>query len=106
VPRFLRHGNVFVRAARTACFAVALTLTGGFANAQGLPPGKMRDTVQAACSTCHPVTRFTALRKSRAGWTRTMNSMIDKGAVIGDSEFEPLVDYLTEHFAPEKILDK
>ena len=95
-----------MKAASTACFAVALTAVGGVANAQGLPPGQMRDTVQAACSTCHPVTRFTALRKSRAGWTQTMNSMIDKGAVIGDSEFGPLVDYLAEHFAPGKNLGK
>jgi len=89
-----------VRTARAVCFAVALTA--GTAQAQELPPGKMRDTVQAACSTCHPVTRFTALRKGRTGWIITMNSMIDKGAVIGDSEFEPLVDYLAEHFAPGK----
>lgn len=89
-----------MRTARAVCFAVALTA--GTAQAQELPPGKMRDTVQAACSTCHPVTRFTALRKGRTGWIITMNSMIDKGAVIGDSEFEPLVDYLAEHFAPGK----
>ncbi len=74
----------------------------GAAHAQGLPPGEMRDTVQAACSTCHPVTRFTALRKGRAGWVMTMNSMIDKGAVIGDNEFGPLVEYLTTNFGPRK----
>lgn len=67
-----------------------------------LPPGKMRDAVWAACNHCHQVTRFTALRKSRAGWTATINDMINKGAVIGDNEFEPLVDYLAEHFAPGK----
>ena len=48
------------------------------------------------------MTRFTDMRKTRAGWVLTMNSMIDKGAVIGDNEFDPLVDYLTEHFAPGK----
>jgi hypothetical protein len=100
-----------VRTVRTlcsaiGCSAIALTAIGNVAQAQDLPPGKMRDTVQAACSNCHPVTRFTALRKTRAGWTLTMNSMIDKGAVIGDSEFDPLVDYLTEHFAPGKNLGK
>lgn len=96
-----------MRTVRTHCFAIAgLIIASGFASAQTLPAGPMRDTVQAACSHCHPVTRFTALRKSRAGWTLTMNSMIDKGAVIGDSEFGPLVDYLAEHFAPGKNLDK
>lgn len=75
---------------------------GGMADAQTLPPGKMRDTVWAACNSCHPVTRFTDMRKARSGWIITMNSMIDKGAVIGDAEFDPLVDYLTENFGPKK----
>ncbi len=95
-----------MRAVRAICFAVAGTAIAGTAQAQGLPPGKMRDTVQAACSNCHPVTRFTALRKTHTEWTQTMNSMIDKGAVIGDNEFAPLVDYLAEHFGPGKNLGK
>jgi hypothetical protein len=98
----LDDGNCFVKIARSLCFAVAVMAAGGPASAQSLPPGKMRDTVLAACNSCHPVTRFTDMRKNRAGWVLTMNSMIDKGAVIGDNEFDPLVDYLTEHFAPGK----
>ena len=91
-----------MQAARAIYFAVAVMIVGGPASAQTLPPGKMRDTVLAACNSCHPVTRFTDMRKTRAGWVLTMNSMIDKGAVIGDNEFDPLVDYLTENFAPGK----
>jgi len=77
-------------------------IVGGPASAQTLAPGKMRDTVLAAGNSCRPVTRVTYMRKTRAGWVLTINSMIDEGAVIGDNEFDPLVDYLTEHFAPGK----
>jgi hypothetical protein len=94
-------GIAFVH--RTFCLVLlGLALTTGFARAQELPPGDMRDTVWAACSHCHQVTRFTALRKARAGWALTVNDMINKGAVIGDNEFDRIVDYLTRNFGPLK----
>jgi hypothetical protein len=86
-----------------ACLALlGLVATGSFARAQELPPGEMRDTVWAACSHCHQVTRFTAMRKARVGWALTVNDMINKGAVIGDNEFDRIVDYLTQNFGPGK----
>jgi hypothetical protein len=97
-------GITFVpnRAFRACLALLGLALATSMARAQELPPGEMRDTVWAACSHCHQVTRFTALRKTRAGWTVTVNDMINKGAVIGDNEFDRIVDYLARNFGPVK----
>ena len=79
-----------------------MTATGGVADAQTLPPGKMRDTVWAACNCCHPVTRFTGMRKARAGWVLTMNRNKNTFVVIDDDEDVPLIYYHTENFRPQK----
>ena len=89
--------------ARILCFAVAgVIAASGFAGAQDLPAGPMRDTVQAAYTTCHVADQFTSQRRTRPQWAETVNTMIGMGAVVGDNEFDKLVDYLAEHFAPGK----
>ncbi len=88
---------------RTTCLALlGLTLANSLARAQELPAGPMRDTVQAACTTCHVADQFTTQRRTRPQWAETVNTMIGMGAVVGDNEFDKLVDYLAEHFAPGK----
>lgn len=88
---------------RTTCLALlGLTLASSLARAQELPAGPMRDTVQAACTTCHVADQFATQRRTRPQWAETVNTMIGMGAVVGDNEFDKLVDYLAEHFAPGK----
>ncbi|MEY4967040.1 MAG: hypothetical protein RL274_2623 [Pseudomonadota bacterium] len=91
------------RAFRTTSLALlALAAATGVSHAQELPPGPMRDVVEQACTRCHLATEFTTKRKTAGQWAQTVNHMIDKGAVIGDNEFDRLVDYLTQHFGAEK----
>ena len=83
------------------CFA-ALALTSGPALAQDLPPGPEQMLVTQACTTCHLASQFTSQRKTAGQWAETVNQMINMGAVVGDSEFDRIVNYLAKNFGPVK----
>lgn len=78
------------------CFA-ALALTSP-AIAQELPPGPEQMLVTQACTTCHLASQFTSHRQTAGQWAETVNQMINKGAVVGDSEFDKIVNYLAKNF--------
>jgi hypothetical protein len=82
------------------CFA-ALALTEA-ASAQELPPGPEQTLVTLACTHCHLASQFTSQRRTAGEWAQTVNQMIDKGAVIGDNEFDRIVNYLAKNFGPAK----
>jgi mono/diheme cytochrome c family protein len=72
-------------------------------HAQELPPGQGREPVVARCVTCHEADLITQQRLTRAGWTREMEKMIRWGAVVESNEREPMLDYLSAHFAPKPV---
>lgn len=78
------------------CFA-ALTLAAP-ALSQELPPGPEQMLVGQACTTCHLASQFTSQRKTAGQWAETVNQMINMGAVVGDSEFDKIVNYLAKNF--------
>jgi len=82
------------------CFA-ALALAEA-ASAQDLPSGPEQTLVTLACTHCHLATQFTSQRKTAGEWAQTVNQMIDKGAVIGDNEFDRIVNYLAKNYGPAK----
>ncbi len=69
--------------------------------AQELPPGPGRDAVSTRCLSCHESDLMVQQRLSRAGWGRTLDKMVRWGAVIEPTEREPMLDYLSAHFAPK-----
>lgn len=71
--------------------------------AQDLPPGQGRETVVARCVTCHEADLITQQRLSRVGWGRELDKMIRWGAVVDANEREPMLDYLSAHFAPKPV---
>jgi hypothetical protein len=83
------------------CFA-ALALMGSAAQAQDLAPGPEQTLVSQACTTCHLATQFTSQRKTAGQWAETVNQMINMGAVVGDSEFDRIVNYLAKNYGPAK----
>ena len=89
-----------IRSIGIFCFA-ALALTQA-ASAQDLPPGPDQMLVTQACTTCHLASQFTSQRKTAGEWAQAVNQMIDKGAVIGDNEFDRIVNYLAKNFGPVK----
>lgn len=73
------------------------------ASAQELPPGQGRENVVARCVTCHEADLITQQRLSRVGWGRELDKMIRWGAVVETGEREPMLDYLSAHFAPKPV---
>jgi cytochrome c5 len=55
---------------------------------------------QRACLTCHDADIIEQQKLSRAGWTRSVEKMVRWGATIGETEKEPLIDYLSTRFGP------
>jgi hypothetical protein len=77
-------------------------LIGGPVLAQDLPPGPEQTLVSQACTTCHLASQFTSQRKTADQWALTVNQMINMGAVVGDNEFDKIVNYLAKNFGPAK----
>jgi hypothetical protein len=63
-----------------------------------LPAGPGRDQVAAACVPCHSPQMFTAQRKDRAAWAKTVSSMVAWGAPLPAGQQEAVVRYLAEHY--------
>lgn len=67
-----------------------------------LAEGDGRGLVFEACVQCHDLKIIVSQRKTAAGWRRTVNEMIWRGAPLLADEVEPVVKYLTQAFGPEK----
>src|SRR6185312_9514160 len=73
-------------------------MTASLLPAQALPEGAGKDTVQKACSTCHPAAIVVGRNMSRAQWTAEVSKMVQEGAKLTDAEFTVVVDYLAKSF--------
>ena len=82
------------------CVAALLLQTVG-AGAQELPTGRGREAVTTRCLSCHESDLIVQQRLSRSGWGRTIDKMIRWGTVVEPAEREPMLDYLSAHFAPK-----
>lgn len=60
----------------------------------------------AKCLTCHEADLTEQQRLSRPGWTREVEKMIRWGAVLSETEKEPLIDYLVKSFGPRPLPDR
>jgi cytochrome c5 len=82
---------------------ILLVLASLQATPQELPPGSGRETVTARCVSCHETDLITQQRLSRAGWGREIDKMVRWGALVESQEREPMLDYLSAHFAPKPV---
>lgn len=80
--------------------AALLVALPGLLTAQDLPPGPGRDPVTTRCLSCHESDLIVQQRLSRAGWGREIDKMVRWGATVTPAERDPILDYLTAHFAP------
>lgn len=87
----------------TRLLFVSFVLLVATVRAQDLPPGQGRETVVSRCVTCHEADLITQQRLSRVGWGRELDKMIRWGAVVEPNEREPMLDYLSAHFAPKPV---
>ena len=67
-----------------------------------LPEGEARDIIFQACVQCHDLRNTVSQRKTAAGWKRTVDEMIWRGAPLMAVEAEKLAKYLAASFGPDK----
>lgn len=67
--------------------------------AQEVDPGER--IMNASCqTTCHTVRNIQTQAMDAAAWTKTVETMVDKGATISKDDIPTLVRYLAEHYGP------
>jgi hypothetical protein len=69
-----------------------------------LPEGEARKLILQGCVQCHELRNTVSQRKTAAGWRRTVNEMIWRGAPLDADETEAIVRYLAVSFGPDKPL--
>jgi competence ComEA-like helix-hairpin-helix protein len=91
----LRNGRI--RTARAVLWATALLMAGD-AQAQNLPDGPAKLTVQSVCSQCHSLSFITNARLTKADWEYVVTDMIGRGAPLMEDEISSVIDYLAANF--------
>jgi len=66
------------------------------------PAGVGRDVIFQACVQCHDLRNTVSQRKTIAGWRRTVDEMIWRGAPLMTDEAEKVTKYLAASFGPDK----
>jgi cytochrome c5 len=56
--------------------------------------------MNASCQGCHDTRRIQTHALDAAGWTTTINTMVEKGAKVPKDDLPVLVGYLVEHHGP------
>jgi mono/diheme cytochrome c family protein len=67
-----------------------------------LPAGEGRDEVRRVCTACHAISTVLAQRKDAAGWTATVNTMVDRGAQGSDEDIDRILKYLIKNFSKDQ----
>jgi Quinohemoprotein amine dehydrogenase A, alpha subunit, haem binding len=67
-----------------------------------LPEGEARDVIFQACVQCHDLRNTVSQRKTAAGWKRTVDEMVWRGAPLTTAEAETIAKYLAASFGPDK----
>lgn len=67
-----------------------------------LPDGEGRNLIFQTCVQCHDLRNTVSQRKTMAGWKRTVDEMIWRGAPLMTDEAEMVTKYLVLSFGPEK----
>ena len=94
-------GDVTVKAplgVLVAGFALVAVLVAGQDPQQLLEKGEQIQN--ASCISCHDLRPIQTASQDKEGWTRTVNSMIEKGATVSDEDLPLLLDYLVASHGP------
>jgi len=84
--------------ASLACAAMALLYATSGSSAQESDRGER--IMNTSCQTCHDTRRIQTAAMDAEGWTKTVNSMIEKGAKVSKEDLPVLVSYLALGHGP------
>ncbi len=64
-----------------------------------LPPGKGREILESACTSCHEFEEMMKVRGklTKDEWRTVVRTMIDYGAEVNGKDVDVLVEYLNQH---------
>ena len=82
----------------SAAFAALALMVAGQGSAQESEPGER--IMNASCQGCHTVRAIQVQAMDAEGWTKSITTMIDKGAKVSKDDMPVLVDYLAKHHGP------
>jgi competence protein ComEA len=91
---------------RAACLALIGSATVAMAagNQSGdLPEGKGKAAFERACVGCHQIELATGNRYAEAGWRRTVNTMVERGAELSEPETADVIAYLSKYFGKVNV---
>jgi cytochrome c5 len=92
----MRGAAVFVASSVVWVSALVCVSIG---TAQEADPGER--IMNASCQTsCHTVRSIQTQAMDAAAWTKTVQTMVDKGAKVAPDDTPVLVRYLAEHYGP------
>jgi mono/diheme cytochrome c family protein len=81
------------------CFTAGVLLALPAASrADDLPDGPGKVPLQRICAACHTPEIVIGRHESKDRWDAIVSSMVEKGAVGTDEEFNLIVDYLAANF--------
>jgi mono/diheme cytochrome c family protein len=89
-----------------ALLGLVLSACGGSSQAPATSAPPQSGTIDAAallqdrCGACHSAGAVTREKMDTAGWERTVNQMIQRGAQLSDAEKAALVQYLAANYGP------
>ena len=86
---------VFLVSAALATTAMVFAARG---DAQESEPGER--IMNASCQGCHTVRNIQTQAMDAAGWTKTVATMVEKGAKVSKEDIPVLVDYLARSLGP------
>jgi hypothetical protein len=62
----------------------------------------MQSKAETACFECHDGRIIAQQRLSKAAWAKEVDKMIKWGALVDPADHDPLVDYLSTSFPPDR----
>ena len=63
-------------------------------------PERGEQIMNAACTTCHDTRPIDTRALDEEAWTKSVKTMIEKGAEVKAEDVKPLVDYLVKYHGP------
>src|SRR5215472_18361184 len=61
---------------------------------------KSERILNSACTACHDLRKIQTQALDADAWTKVVNSMIEKGAMVDKDDIPMLVDYLEDNYGP------
>src|ERR1700704_5711822 len=82
------------------CATVVVLAAISFAQGQDEGISKGEQTLNANCTSCHDLRKVQTQALDAAGWTKIVNSMVEKGAKVQKDDIPMLVSFLEDNYGP------